>query len=183
MVISANQSDLRGLIVYCLLAVIAQVFLLCVLNWNEVVIAVCVIVDFMLLLNGIADWLYFSRRIILDVYGCTFASIGATQVFPWRDIYIQYVDNVSFLFGDSEILGEGVILSAKPISKPTHIGAMTYCRYTHPSKSVFIRFGSPFDKAINSSAKFIYKGFVADKGEILTILNRKAGDGSLSLGD
>ena len=65
---------------------------------------------------------------------------------------------------------EGVILSAKPISKPVHIGAMTYCRFTHPGTSVFIRFSSPFDRLIRTSAKFVYRGFVAEKDEILSFL-------------
>ena len=45
-----------------------------------------------------------------------------------------------------------------------------YCRFTHPSTSIFIRFSSPLDRLARTSAKFIYKGFVADKDELLEVL-------------
>lgn len=170
MEVSGNVADLRQLLVFDILAVIAQVYLLFVLSWNEVVIIACIILDIFLLFVGLVDWLYFSKKIILDAYGCTFASIRATKKFTWEEMHLQYTDNTAFLFGDSEIPGEGVILSANPILKPMHIGAMTYCRFTHPSTSVFIRFTSPFDVLTRTSAKFVYGGFVADRDEVLGYL-------------
>ena len=168
--VSGEVNDLRQQLVFAILAVIAQVFLLFALSWNVVVIIVCIILDILLLLVGLVDWLYFSRKIILDAYGCTFVSSRGTKKFTWEELHLQHTENSSFLFGDSEIPGEGVILSAKPISKPMHIGAMTYCRFTHPGTSVFIRFSSPFDRLIRTSAKFLYRGFVAEKDEILSFL-------------
>ena len=170
--ISRNLNDLRQQLFYAILAVIAQVFLLLAFSWNVVVIIVCTILNIVLLLIGLADWLYFSRKIILDLYGCTFISSRGTKKFTWEEIHLQHIENSSFLFGDSEIPGEGVILSVKPISKPVNIGAMTYCRFTHPGTSVFIRFSSPFDRLIRTSAKFVYRGFVAEKDEILSFLRR-----------
>ena len=171
MEISGNSADLRQQLVFAILAVIAQVFLLFALSWNVVVIIVCIILDILLLLVGLVDWLYFRRKIILDAYGCTFVSSRGTKKFTWEEIHLQHTENSSFFFGDSEISGEGIILSVKPISKPAHIGAMTYCRFTHPGTSVFIRFSSPsFDRLIRTSAKFVYRGFVADKEETLSFL-------------
>lgn len=170
MEVSREVNDLRKQLVFAILAVIAQVFLLFALSWNAFVIIVCIILDFLLLLVGLVDWIYFSRKIILDAYGCTFVSSWGTKKFTWEEIHLQHTENSSFLFGDSEIPGEGVILSAKPISKPVQIGAMTYCRFTHPGTSVFIRFSSPSDRLIRTSAKFLYRGFVAEKDEILSFL-------------
>ena len=171
MEISGNSADLRQLLVLDVLAVIAQVFLLFVLSWNIIAIIGFIILDCLLLIVGLVDWIYFSKKVILDVDGCTFASIWATEKFTWEEINVQYTNNSSFFFGDSEISGEGIILSVKPISKPAHIGAMTYCRFTHPGTSVFIRFSSPsFDRLIRTSAKFVYRGFVAEKDEILSFL-------------
>ena len=178
--VSGNVDDLRQLLVFAILAVIAQVFLLFALSWNVVVIIVCIILDILLFIAGLVDWLYFSRKIILDAYGCAFVSLRATKKFTWEEIHLQHAENSLFLFGDSEIPGEGIILSVKPISKPMHIGAMTYCRFTHPCTSVFIRFSSPFDRLTRTSAKFVYSGFVADKDEMLDFLRRRTGDGSAS---
>lgn len=168
--VSGNFDDLQQLLVYALLAVIAQVFLLLLMSWNGFVIVVCIILDIFILLAGLVDWLYISRKIILDIHGVAFVSKSATKTFSWEEMHLQYTKNSSFLFGDSEIPGEGVILSTKPISKPVHIGAMTYCRFTHPCTSVFIRFSSELDRLPETSAKFVYRGFVADKGEILKFL-------------
>lgn len=180
--VSRDVTDLRQLLVFAILAVIAQVFLLFVLSWNKVVIIVCVILDILLLIVGFVDWLYLNRTIVLDEYGCTFASIWSTKKFAWEEIQLQYTKNLSFLFADSEIPGEGVILSVKPVPKSVHIGAMTYCRFTHPSTSVFIRFASPLDRLKTTSAKFVYGGFSADKDELLGLLNveKKKEDGTLS---
>lgn len=175
--VSGNFYDLQQLLLYALLAVIAQVFLFLLLSWNEFVIVVCIILDIFLLIAGVIDWLYISRKIILDIHGVTFVLKSSTKTFSWEEMQLQYTKNSSFLFGDSEIPGEGVILSTKPISKPAHIGAMTYCRFTHPSTSVFIRFSSELDRLPETSAKFVYRGFAADKSEILKFLEYRTGDG------
>lgn len=166
----ANGHDLRQLSFFMILSVIAQVFLLFVLSWNIVAIVVCAILSIVILIFGFVDWLYFNRTVILDKYGCTFVSFLSQKKFSWDDIYLLQTENSSFFFGDSEIPGEGIILSAKPILKPLHIGAMTYCRFTHPSISVFIRFISPLEQLNKTTAKFIYTGFVVEKEEILSLL-------------
>ena len=147
------------------------------MNWNKVAIIGCIILTVLLFIGGIIDWLYLNKKIILDEYGCTFVWKKKTRTFSWEDIYLQYVENSAFLFGDAEIPGAGIILSSKPISKPEHIGAMTYCRFTHPGASVFIRFSSSQDKLKRTSAKFLFGGFVANKEEILCLL--KQGKGNL----
>lgn len=162
--------DLRQLLFFVVLVVIAQAFLLFVLSWDNIVVTACIILDVLLLIAWIVDWLYFSKKIILDTYGCTFVLGRVTKKLAWKEIHLQHVENSSFFFGDSEIPGEGIILSIKPISKPVHIGAMTYCRFTHPATSAFIRFSSPFDRLTRTSAKLIYRGFVADKDEMLSFL-------------
>ena len=172
MELSSDLTVFRKLLFFAVFAVIAQVFLLFVLLWNYMAIIVCIVFDLLLLIAALIDWLYFSRRIILDGYGCSFVSFGVTKKYTWEEINIKYTDNTSFFFGDSEIPGEGVILSVKPISKPVNVGAMTYCRFTHPRTSVFIRFSSPFDSYKKNFAKFVYRGFVANKNKILSLLRR-----------
>ena len=177
MKISSNSDDLKELLFYQIFAVIGQLFFLWLMDWNKVAIIGCIILTVLLLINGIIDWLYLNKKIILDQYGCTFVWKKKTKMFSWENINLQYVENSAFLFGDSEISGEGIILSFKAISKPEHVGAMTYCRFTHPGASVFIRFASPQDKLKRTSAKFLYGGFVANKEEILCLL--KQGKGNL----
>ena len=171
--ISGNINDLLENLVYVVIAVIAQVFLLFVLSWNKVVVIMCIMLSVLILIDGLIDWLYISRKIVLDAYGCTFISTKGTKKFTWEELYLQHTENSSYLFGDSEIPGEGVIISVKPISKPVHIGAMTYCRFAHPRTSVFIRFASPMDSLPKTSAKFVYRGFVADKNEVLGFIPPK----------
>ena len=168
--IAGNVQDLIESLVFVILAVIAQVFLLFVLSWNVVVIVVCIILSVILLITAIVDCLYFSRTVILNADGCTFISFFTTKKFSWENIYLLHTKNSSFFFGDSEFSGEGIILSVKPISKPLHIGAMTYCRFTHPSTSIFIRFTTPIVRTKEACAKFIYAGFVADKEDISHLL-------------
>ena len=181
MEIYGSLDDLRELLVYDILGVIALVFLLFVTSWNVVVIIGCCISEVVLVTTGVIDRLYLKRKIVLDAQGCTFVSSRATKKFTWEEINIQYTKNSSYLFGDSEIPNDGVILSAKPISKPARIGAMTYCRFTHPCVSVFIRFASPLDELKRTAGTFVYMGFVADKGELLGFLKSVA-PGDLSHG-
>jgi hypothetical protein len=164
--ITRDVSDLKQILFSAILAVIAQGILLFTLSWNVVAVIGCVILDILLFITGLADWIYFSREIILDAYGCTFVLNGVTKRFDWEEIELRHTENAWFFFGDAEIPGEGIILSAKPISKPEVIGAMTYCRFTNPSTSVFIRFSG----VTKTSAKLVYRGFVADKAELLDFL-------------
>ena len=172
MEIKGDVSDLRELLFYDILVVIGQVFLLFVLSWNVVAIMVLIILDILLLPAWIVDRLYLSRKIILDECGCTFVSSMGIRKFRWEEIYLHHTKNSSYLYADSEIPGEGIILSVKPISKQMHIGAMTYCKFTHPRTSVFIRFSSSFDRLKRTSGKFVFGGFVADKDKLLGFLKQ-----------
>lgn len=167
MEISNCIDDFRELLVYLVLVIIAEVFLCFVVSWNTVAMIACIILDIFLAIYYRIDWLYLSKKIILDENGCTFISGGGTKGFTWKELYLQHIENESFLFGDCEIPSEGIILSSKPIAKPAYIGPMTYCRFTNPSTSVFIRFTSSSDKFKKTAAKFVYRGFTANKSDVL----------------
>ena len=173
MEISGNSDDLKELLVFQILAAFGQLFCLWMMNWHKVAIIGCMIATVLLFIGWVIDWLYLSKKIILDEHGCTFVSARKTRTFSWEDINLQYVKNSAFLFGDAEIPSEGIILSSKPISKPEYVGALTYCRFTHPGASVFIRFTSSQDDLKRTSAKFVYGGFAANKDEILCLLRQK----------
>lgn len=162
--------DFRKTLVFLPLVAIAEIMLCLTLSWNLFAVIACVIWDILLCANCLVDWIYLRRTIILDRTFCIFISGKRVNRFSWQEVNIQYVDNTGYLFGDSEISGPGVIISTKPIQKPTHIGAMTYCRFFHPNASVFIRFISEFDSLKISSAKFVYQGFSAEKSEIMAFL-------------
>lgn len=168
MEISSDISDWKEILFFEFLAIAAQLFLLFVLSWNIIAIIACTIITVFLVLDGYTNWLYLNRKILLDNIGCTFISSKTVSKFTWNEIYLQRSENSSYLFGDSEIPGEGIILSAQPIKKPAGIGAMTYCRFTHPSTSIFIRFSSPLDQTKRTAAKFVYGGFIADKDALLS---------------
>lgn len=172
MEISSNSDDLKELLFSQILVTLGQLFFLYSLDWHIFAIIACIIITILSLIEMIIDRLYLNKKIILDQYGCTFVWKKKTRTFSWEDIYLQYVENSAFLFGDAEIPGAGIILSSKPISKPEHIGAMTYCRFTHPGASVFIRFSSSQDKLKRTSAKFLFGGFVANKEEIICLLKQ-----------
>lgn len=162
------QESLLGL----LLIIISEVFLCFAVLWNEIAVFLCVMLDIFIFIIYLVDWFYFSRKIIINETGCTFSSKMRSKKYTWQEINIKYIDNTRFLFGDSEIPCKGIILSAKPISKPAYIGAMTYCRFTHPRISVFVQFGTPSDilKSKRTSAKFIYGGFCANRSELMDFL-------------
>lgn len=168
--VSKCADDFREILVYAVIAIVAEVFLCFVLSWHTIAITICSILNLALSVVYTVDLLYLCRIIILDETGCSFAVGKYKKVFSWNEINIQYVNNSSFRFGDSEIPGEGVILSANKISKPRYIGAMTYCRFTHPFTSVFICFGSSPSNIKKNSAKFVYGGFFANRAELMDFL-------------
>ncbi len=176
MEISSNSDDLKELLFCQILEVLILLAIPWLMDWHKVAVVGCVILTAFLSIGAVIDWLYLSKKIILDESGCTFVCGRKTRTFSWEDIHLQYVENSAFLFGDAEIPGAGIILSSKPISKPEHIGAMTYCRFTHPGKSVFIRFASSQDKLKRTSAKFVFGGFVANKDEIICLLEQVRDD-------
>lgn len=171
MEISSCNDDLKELLFFYILAIMAEVFLCTAVFWKVIAITACVMLDIILSIDYLINWLYLSRKIILDEFGCTYVTNRGSKKFAWKDIYMQHVANASFLFGDSELSGEGVILSTKPISKPAHIGAMTYCRFTNPRTSVFIRFESSYDNLKRTVAKFTYQGFTANKCDFLLFVS------------
>ena len=174
MEINRTDSDLKQLLFCVILAVIAQGVLLFATTFNVIAIIACVILDILVLIVDLAEWSYFSKKIILSADGCTFVSGKTTKKFTWEELYVQRTKNDAFFFGSGEISCEGVIISGKPISRSERIGAMTYCRFTHPRISVFIRFSSPsVDEAIKKSGRLVYRGFVADKTEILDLLKTR----------
>ena len=176
MEISSHSDDLKELLFGYILAVSGQLFFLWMMDWHKVAVVACVIITVILLIEVVIDWLYLSKKIILEKNGCTFVRGRKTETFSWEDIHLQYVENSAFLFGDAEIPGAGIIFSSKPISKPRHIGALTYCRFTHPGQSVFIRFTSSGDNLKRTSAKFVFGGFVANKDEIICVLKKVRND-------
>ena len=172
MEIETCNDDLQKSIFYAFLAVIAQVFLLAILSWHKIAIIGCVVLSIILGLSLFLDYLYFSRKIMLDASGCAFVSKRTTRKYTWEELYVQHTENPPYLIQDGEISGEGVIVSCFPIPKTLGVGAMTYCRYKHPSASVFIRFISPdeADKIIQKAGKLIYRGYIADKDQLLAFL-------------
>lgn len=168
------MDDFLELLLFSPLVILAEVFLCFVLSWDLLAIIVCVILDIFLIVNYLMDWIYLSRKIILDQHGCSFVSKTGIKSCSWNEIYLQYVENTSFLFGDFEIPGNGIILSTKPLSKPTYIGAMTYCRFNNPSGSAFIRFVTAPDNVKRKAAKFVYRGFTANEYDLLSFLNTQS---------
>ena len=172
MEISSNSDDLKELLFFQILATLGQLFFLYLLDWHIFAIIACIIITILILIGMIIDRLYLNKKIILDQYGCTFVWKKKTRIFSWEDIHLQYVENSAFLFGDAEIPGAGIILSSKPISKLKHIGAMTYCRFTHPITSVFVRFTSSQNDLKRTSSHFLFGGFAANKEEIICLLKQ-----------
>lgn len=162
--------DLWGQLFYYVLAVIAEVFILVVCEYQCVILLVCLLLDVCLVASWVIDWCYFGRKIILDKKGCTFIRNKSRNTFDWAEVNVQYYSNNRYSFGDAEEPGEGIILSVNPIRKPEHIAAMTYCRFSHPATSVFIRFDSKLCNSTHNTAKFVYKGFYAQKCELLDFL-------------
>ena len=169
--IPACKDDLRIQLFYSVLLIAGQVFLFFVLDWHIIPIIVFALVDLSWFVGMVRDWLYFGRSFILDECGCTVVSKGKSQKYAWEDIYLQHTKNTSFTYGDSEIAYDGYILALHPISKPKRLGAMTYCRYTHPRTSVFLRFASTdVDRRIKTAGKVFLRGFVIREEELYSLL-------------
>lgn len=173
MELSNCKDDLHELLFFLGLTIVAEVFLFITMSWNAVVIIVLMIMNIFLLYDFAMSWYYLNRTIILDEYGCTFVFQRSKEHFTWNEIYVQQTENTSFLFADSEIPGRGVILSTKPLSKRKNIGALTYCRYTNPRTSVFIRFRSSNDGIKKAAAKYVYQGFTANENDILPFIEAR----------
>lgn len=170
MKISNCIDDFKTSIAWSVMAFIGEIVCCLALSWNMFAVYTFIIINVILLLNCIIDWLYFGRSFILDSTGCMFVFGKHTRKYTWTEIHIQHIKNNGYLFGDSEIPSEGIILSTKPISKSPWLGAMTYCRFRHPFACVFIRFHSQLDTYPKTSAKHVYQGFDADENEITEFL-------------
>ncbi len=162
--------DLQEVFFSDILAIIGVIFLCSALSWNIIAIVASAAIILMTFVGTFIDWLYLSRRIVLDEVGCTFISGKRKKRFTWQEMNVQYVDELSVLFADCEIAGDGVIISANPISKSTYIGAMTYCKFTHPFTSVFIRFGPSPENIKKAAGKFIYGGFFQNRSDLRNYL-------------
>ena len=173
MEISAHPGDLQQLWFYLIFGEIGMVLMMFILSWDIVAVCILSVCALFLGCNAYVEWLYFSRKIVLAEDGCSFISARGTKKYSWEELHLQYVeDELSFSF-DDRFPGAGLILSDKPISKPKCIGEQMYCLFVHPTTSVFIRFKSSFDdpKSEMRYWKFAYRGFVADKNQILEFLN------------
>lgn len=164
------KEDLQELLLYLALLIASEACLFVAVSWNVVAIILVLFLNIFIMYDFAASWCYLNRRIILGEQGCSFVYCNREYFFTWNEIYIQRVDNSSFLFGDCEMPGNGVILSTKPISKPKRIGAMTYCRYANPRTSIFLRFRSSYDNTKKTTAKFVYRGFSTNESDVLPFI-------------
>lgn len=103
MEISNCAEDFQEELVYLVIAINAEVCLCFVLSWNMIAIIACIIINIPLSILYYMDWVYLSRKIVLDELSCTFILNTSTRRIPWNEMNIQHITDTSFLFGDSEI--------------------------------------------------------------------------------
>ena len=168
------EDDFRESLVWLSIGIIGGIAFCWILEWNMFAVYICIVLGILLGIDCMIDRIYFGRTIILDDTGCSFVIGNHSAKYDWSEIIVQRVSNNDYLWGNSEIPGEGIILSNKNIQKPKHIGAMTYCRFAHPFCSVFIRFQSDSENHPKTAAKRMYQGFCVDRNE-LTALVKLAG--------
>lgn len=173
--IDGNISELKILTFFYILFVVLLVFMAWHLSWHIVAVVGYTVCFIFILILWLIDWTYFGRTVILNADGCTFVSSSKTKTYSWDSIYLFHTMNsTSFYFGDYEIPGEGVILSVNPVKMPSRMRAMNYCKFTHPSTSVFIRFENPeLERIYKKSAQIYLTGFVAAKEDVLRCLQYK----------
>lgn len=133
-----------------------------------VFVSACILILF--LAEGIHDYLYFGRCIVLDENGCTFKLGRWERSYAWSAVNVIYCKNTNFCFGDGESPLPGIIISGKAIKKPKKVAAMTYCRMKHPLCSVFLRFENNVRGPI--TLKRFYNGYVVNREELLEFLKK-----------
>lgn len=130
-----------------------------------------VLLNALLFVSSVRDFLYLSRTIILDHEGCTFSIWRFCKKYKWSSLKVQLCDDSKFVFSDSDVSGPGLLICPLSAKYDKKTAAMTYCRRKHPFTSVFLRFETTQNKHPTVTGKIVYYGYTTGKQEILDYLN------------
>lgn len=173
--IDGNIHEFKAYIIIHITFLASMVCMSWIYSWHLVMVAPCIFCYVVFLILRIIDWTYYGRKVIMNADGCTFVSFSKTRTYSWDSIYLFHTMNTTNqYYFDREIPGEGVILSVNPIKVPSNMRAMNYCKFTHPSTSVFIRFENlEMDRSYAKASQLYLTGFVAKKEDVLNCLQYK----------
>ena len=136
-------------------------------GWDYVVVIACVSVLSIALLLIVPSILYFSRTILLAGDGVTISIWKYQRHYLWSELTVRYCQNNRGISID-DWARPGLLITAVPFRKTGFFTAQPTCMYTHPMRSVFLRFKT--DDTDYMTAKVVYTGYVIEKEEILEFL-------------
>lgn len=172
MEIQPCKDDVISVIAIWPVILICEIFLLSISRWNSFATIGIALLDVLLCICSIRDWVYLSRTIKIEYDGCTFSLLGFSKKYPWNCIKIQLCDDNHFGFSDSDVRGQGVMISTKEVDYTGKMAAMTFCRTKYPFSSVYIRFIGRQELQPATTGKIVYYGYTAEKAKILEYIDR-----------
>ena len=111
--------------------------------------------------------LYFSRTILLAKDGVTISIWKYQKYYLWSDLTVNYCQNDHGICID-DWAKPGLLITAIPFRKASIFTAQPACIYTHPMRSVFLRFQS--DDTSYLTGKLVHTGYVIEKEALLEFL-------------
>ena len=170
MEIRACKDDILSLLGLYIVVALCEVFLLFVSEFNIFCIIGMLLLDIVLCIALIRDFVYLCRTVTLTREGCTFHLGKLSQKYNWCDLKVQICENKHFKFYDSDISGPGILICPKSLKYSSRIPCMTFCRYQKPFSSVYIRFLSSVDEKKIVFGKVVYYGYTAQQEVIMDYL-------------
>ena len=150
--------------------IVIEIAVILVSKFHALFVIGIVLLDAVLCISAIRDFIYLSRTVQLDREGCTFSLWRFRKTYQWDSLKVQLCDDRHFTFSDSDVSGPGLLICPKTANYDHKIAAMTFCRKKHPFSSVYLRFETAKDKHPTVTGKIVYYGYTADKAEILNFL-------------
>ncbi len=116
----------------------------------------------------VPDVLYLSRTISLEPDGVTVSIWKYQKHYCWNELTVFYCQNRHGISID-DWPKLGLLITAVPFRKLYRFTAQSTCIYTHPVRSVFLRFQT--EDTDYTTAKLVYKGYVIEKEKLLRFLS------------
>lgn len=170
MEIKPCEEDRISVIGIWIAIIVIEIAVILISKFHAFFVLGIVLLDAVLCISSIRDFVYLSRTVLLDREGCTFSLWRFRKTYQWDSLKVQLCDDRHFTFSDSDVSGPGLLICPKTANYDHKIAPMTFCRKKHPFSSVYLRFETAKDKHPTVTGKIVYYGYTADKAEILNFL-------------
>ena len=170
MEIKPCKNDVISLLGIYLVATLCEIVFLFATQFDLFFVVVFLLLNIVLIILFMRDFVYLYRTIKIEREGCTFSFGKWSRTFIWSELNVQLCGDKQFNFYDSDISGPGILIYPKSLKCSNRIPYMTSCRYKKPFSSVYIRFRSSEDESKVNYGKLVYYGYSAERETLMDYL-------------